>query len=76
MTGKISFGQRGQPKTGLHSPLGILCQEHQRGDCKNLLSALTQIPLHNICLIMIFSQNGLIITEKKSTIMLFVDHLG
>ncbi len=33
--------------------------------CKNLLSASTQIPLHNICLIMLISQNGLIITEKK-----------
>ncbi len=43
----------------------LLCQEHQRGDCKNLLSASTQIPLHNICLIMFISQNGLIIIAKK-----------
>ncbi len=78
LTGKISFGQRGQPKTGLNrhwaptqegrcnlckgvDVMLLLCQEHQRGDCKNLLCASTQIPLHNICLIMLISQNGLII---------------
>ncbi len=33
--------------------------------CRNLYSASTQLPLHNICLIMLISQNDLFIIEKK-----------
>ncbi len=36
-----------------------------RSYSKNLLSVSTEIPLHNICLIVFISQNGLIIIEKK-----------
>ncbi len=57
MTGKIFFGQRGQPKTGLHchraptqegrcylckvvDVMLLLCQEHQRSDCKESIVCL------------------------------------
>ncbi len=48
-----------------------LCQRI-RCNCKKLWNAPTQIPLHNRCLIMPISQNGLIIIIEKMKVNIYV----